>query len=175
MRTIFRQFQRYTFLQAILYFITGGLALLFPQQFTKGVIYLIAAYVAFLGITNLLSALKEKRQYNVTGLQFYLGIFFLIAALGILVLAKPLLTLTTILLGIFILINGVMRVMQAIDFKNHNQAFLSWIIYGLILVIVGLILMFNAISSIMTLIGSVLIFMGISEMIGYFQLRNLND
>ena len=68
-----------------------------------------------------------------------------------------------------------MRVIQAIEFKNRNQAFLPWIIYGLILVILGLVLMFNAISSIMTLIGSVLIFMGISEMIGYFQLRKLND
>lgn len=173
MNTLFRQFQRYTFLQAILYFITGCLALLYPHQFTKGVIYLIAAYIAFLGISNLFQAFREKREFNIIGLQFYLGIFFLIASLAILVLSKPLLTLTTILLGVFILVNGVMRVMQAIDFKKNNQAFLPWILYGFVLIIIGLILMFNAISSIMTLIGSVLIFMGISELIGYFQLRKL--
>lgn len=175
MNTLFKQFQRYTFLQVILYIITGSLALLYPQQFSRWVIYLIAAYVALLGLANLMAALKERRQYNVTGLQFYLGIFLLIGALGILVLAKPLLTLTTILLGFFILVNGVMRVMQAFDLKKMNHSFLPWIIYGLILVVIGLILMFNALSSIMTLIGSVLIFMGISELIGYFQLRKLEQ
>lgn len=174
MNTLFRQFQRYTFLQAILYFITGILALMYPQQFSKWVIYLIAAYVAFLGLANLINAFKEKRRSNVVGLQFYIGIFLLIAALGILVLAKPLLTLTTVVLGIFILINGVMRIMQAFNLRKMNYSFLPWVIYGLILVIVGLILMFNALASIMTLIGSVLVFMGISELIGYFQLRKVS-
>lgn len=47
MNTLFKQFQRYTFLQVILYIVTGSLALLYPQQFSKWVVYLIAAYVAF--------------------------------------------------------------------------------------------------------------------------------
>lgn len=173
MRNLLNQFQRYTFLRAFIYFITGILALVYPQDFTKWVIYLIAFYVAFLGILNILSALKEKRHSNQTGVEIYLGIFFIIASIAILALAKPLLTLATIILGIMILGNGVLRISQAFNFKKMNQPFLPWIIYGGILIIIGLVLMFNAIASMMALVGSVLLFMGVSEMIGYFQLRKL--
>ncbi|MHC5267721.1 HdeD family acid-resistance protein [Enterococcus sp. LJL98] len=173
MNRLLRQFQRYTFLRALIYFITGLLALVYPQQFTKWVIYLIAGYLAFFGILNLLSGFRHKQQSQQMGFEFYFGLLFVIAALAVLVLAKPLLTLTTILLGVMILINGVMRISQSFRFKQMNQPFLPWIIYGGILVIIGLILMFNAITSIMTLVGSVLLFMGLSEMIGYFQLRKL--
>lgn len=173
MGNLLNQFQRYTFLRAVIYFITGFLALVYPQEFTRWVVYLIAFYVAFLGILNILSALKGRRGGNPTGIEMYFGIFFVIAALAILALAKPLLTLATIFLGVMILGNGVLRISQAFSFKKMNQPFLPWIIYGGILIIVGLVLMFNAIASIMTLIGGVLLFMGLSEMIGYFQLRKL--
>lgn len=173
MSRLLKQFQRHTFLRAFIYFITGLLALMYPQQFTKWVIYLLAFYIAFLGLLNILAALKEKRHYQQMGFELYLGIFLVVAALGVLALAKPLLTLTTILLGIMVLGNGVMRISQAFSFKKMNQPFLPWIIYGSILVLVGLILMFNAIASIMTLVGSILLFMGLSEMFGYFQLRKL--
>lgn len=173
MNRLLKQFQRYTFLRAFIYFVTGVLALIYPQQFTKWVIYLLAFYIAFLGILNIFSALKEKRRSNQMGFELYIGIFLVVASLAVLALAKPLLTLTTIFLGVMILGNGVMRISQAFSFKKMNQPFLPWILYGSILIIIGLILMFNAITSIMTLVGSVLLFMGISEMFGYFQLRKL--
>lgn len=173
MSTIFRQFQRFTFLRAILYFASGVYALLYPNEFTKWVIYLIAAYVAFTGLLNLFAGIKEKRRYQVVGLPLYLGVFLLIAALGILILAKPLLKLTTIVLGIFLLVNGIMRMMEAFNLKKNNIPFIPWVLYALILIVVGLILMFNAIASVMTLVGSILIFMSLSEVFGSFQLRKM--
>mgnify|MGYP000125447661 FL=1 len=101
----------------------------------------------------------------------YVGLFLVVIALLILALAKPLLTLATIFLGIFILINGFLRLSQVFELKNMNQPFLSLLFYSVILIIAGFILMFNAITSIMTLVGSVFIFMGLSEIIRSFSLR----
>lgn len=173
MGNLLKQFQRYTFIRAFVYFITGLIAWIYPAQFTKGVIWIVAGYVGVLGLLSIFSALKEKKRSGMIGVEVYLGILLIVVALAILVLTKPLLTLTTVIIGLLIVFNGSMRIMQAFSFRSMNQAFLPWILYGVILVAVGLFLVFNAATSIMTIIAGILIFMGISEMIGYFQLRKL--
>lgn len=174
MGSLLKQFQRYTFIRALVYFITGLIAWFYPAEFTKGVIWIVAGYVGILGLLSVFSALKEKKRSGIIGIEVYFGVILIIAALAILVLTKPLLTLTTIIIGLLIVFNGSMRIFQAISLKSMNQAFLPWILYGIILIVVGLFLMFNATTSIMTIIAGILIFMGVSEMIGYFQLRKLN-
>ncbi|MBM7709220.1 DUF308 domain-containing protein [Enterococcus lemanii] len=174
MGSLLKQFQRYTFIRALVYFITGLIAWFYPAEFTKGVIWIVAGYVGILGLLSVFSALKEKKRSGIIGIEVYFGVILIIAALAILVLTKPLLTLTTIIIGLLIVFNGSMRIFQALSLKSMNQAFLPWILYGIILIVVGLFLMFNATTSIMTIIAGILIFMGVSEMIGYFQLRKLN-
>lgn len=171
MQRRWQTFQRYPLLRATVYLLTGLLALLYPQQSTQWLIYLIAIYVAFFGMINILSGLREKSRSNQFGFEMYVGLFLVVIALLILALAKPLLTLATIFLGIFILINGFLRLSQVFELKNMNQPFLSLLFYSVILIIAGFILMFNAITSIMTLVGSVFIFMGLSELIRSFSLR----
>ncbi|NLM67822.1 MAG: hypothetical protein GX180_11730 [Enterococcus sp.] len=174
MGSLLKQFQRYTFIRALVYFITGLIAWFYPAEFTKGVIWIVAGYVGILGLLSVFSALKEKKRSGIIGIEVYFGVILIIAALAILVLTKPLLTLTTIIIGLLIVFNGSMRIFQALSLKSMNQAFLPWVLYGIILIVVGLFLMFNATTSIMTIIAGILIFMGVSEMIGYFQLRKLN-
>lgn len=174
MGSLLKQFQRYTFIRALVYFITGLIAWFYPAEFTKGVIWIVAGYVGILGLLSVFSALKEKKRSGIIGIEVYFGVILIIAALAILVLTKPLLTLTTIIIGLLIVFNGSMRIFQALSLKSMNQAFLPWILYGIILIVVGLFLMFNATTSLMTIIAGILIFMGVSEMIGYFQLRKLN-
>lgn len=174
MGSLLKQFQRYTFIRALVYFITGLIAWFYPAEFTKGVIWIVAGYVGILGLLSVFSALKEKKRSGIIGIEVYFGVILIIAALAIFVLTKPLLTLTTIIIGLLIVFNGSMRIFQALSLKSMNQAFLPWILYGIILIVVGLFLMFNATTSIMTIIAGILIFMGVSEMIGYFQLRKLN-
>lgn len=60
MQRRWQTFQRYPFLRATVYLLTGLLALLYPQQLTQWLIYLIAIYVAFFGIINILSGLRKK-------------------------------------------------------------------------------------------------------------------
>jgi uncharacterized membrane protein HdeD (DUF308 family) len=74
-----------------------------------------------------------------------------------------------------IVLNGLLRIVQGFNLKSLNQGYWPWLLYGALLVVGGLLLMFNAVASIMTLFGSLLIFMGISEIIGYIQIkRNLS-
>lgn len=175
MSKLIQQFERYALLRVFLYGITGILAILYPQQVTQGIIYAVAGYVAFLGIINLFHAHQEKKQTGFTGFELIIGVLLLIAAISILALAKPIFTIITIFLGLLIVLNGVTRIIQAFNLRSLNQRYLPWVIYGGLLVIGGLVIMFNAVASIMTLFGSILLFMAASELIGYIQIRkNLN-
>ena len=104
-----------------------------------------------------------------------IGIILLVAALAILALAKPLLTIITIILGLIIVLNGALKITQAVQLKNLNQAYWPWIIYGILMIIGGGFMMFHAIASVMTLFGSLLIIMGVSEFASYLQMRKLNQ
>lgn len=175
MSKVIQQFQRYALLRSILYILTGIFAIMYPKEFTQGIIYLIAGYVAILGIMNLWSAYQEKRRSGYVGFEMIVGILLLVAAAAILALAKPIFTIMTIFLGILIVLNGILRIVQGFNLKGLNQRYLPWIFYGALLVVGGLLLMFKAVASIMTLFGSLLIFMGISEFVGYIQIkRNLS-
>lgn len=171
MSKLIQQFQRYALLRGICYIVAGILVIMYPQQFTQAIIYLVAGYVAVLGLLNLWNAYREKKQTGYTGMELILGILLLVAAAAILALAKPIFTIITVFLGILIVLNGCTRMMQAFNLKKLNQPFLPWMIYAGILIIGGFVLMFHAVASIMTLFGSILIFMGISEIAGYFQIR----
>lgn len=169
-----QQFQQYALVRSVFYIITGIIVILYPQQFTKAVIYLVAAYIAVLGLMNLYSAFRIKKETGYYGFEMMLGILLLVAAAATLALAKPLLTILTIFLGTLIVLNGCLRIVQAFNLRDFKQSFWAWLIYGILLIIGGGMLMFHAISSIMLLFGSLLIFMGISELFGYFVIkRNL--
>ena len=174
MSKVIQQFQRYALLRSILYVLTGIFAIMYPKEFTQGIIYLIAGYVAILGIMNLWNAYQEKRRSGYVGFEMIVGILLLVAAAAILALAKPIFTIMTIFLGILIVLNGILRIVQGFNLKGLNQRYLPWIFYGALLVVGGLLLMFKAVASIMTLFGSLLIFMGISEIVGYIQIVALN-
>lgn len=175
MNKIIQQFQQYAVLRSIIYIIAGILVIFYPQQFTKGIVYLIAGYVAILGLMNLFSTYRLKKETGYYGFEMIIGVLLLIAAIAILALARPLLTILTVFLGILIVLNGCLRIAQGFNLKKMDQSYLGWLFYGALLIGGGLLLMFNAIASIMTLFGSLLIFMGISEIVGYFQIkRNLN-
>lgn len=175
MNKIIQQFQRYALLRSVLYILTGGFAIMYPKQFTQGIIYLVAGYIAILGISNLWNAYQEKRRSGYVGFEMIVGVLFLVAAVAVLALAKPIFTILTVFLGILIVLNGLLRIVQGFNLKSLNQGYWPWLLYGALLVVGGLLLMFNAVASIMTLFGSLLIFMGISEIIGYIQIkRNLS-
>lgn len=170
MNQFIQQFQRHTLLRAIVYLALGIFALTSPHFFTKIIIYILAGYFAFLGILNLINASQNRKYENTDGQRFF-AIFQLIFAAAILVLAKPLLTMITFVVGVFVLVNGLIRLNQTIQLKRTQQFFLPWLVYAILMILAGFMLMFRSVSSIMWLIGTVFLFMGISEFINFYQLK----
>lgn len=149
----------------------GILVLWQPALIFNGIIYLIAAYFAIMGILNLYTVLREKP--NVAS-SYASGILLLIVALAIIVLAKPILSLIPFFLGILVILAGIRQLRQELALQQENQGRLTWLIFSLVLIIAGVILVFNPFRSILLLFqffGGILVIYGLSQLLFSFRTR----
>ncbi len=120
---------------------------------------------------NILEAHKNKKQTGDWGFGLVSGIVFLIIALIVLVFASAIVSILPIILGLVIIANGLFELFFGLNTKSKG-----WSLYSVLLLIGGLILLFNPFKSLMFLFqifGAILIFMGISEIVSFFRVRKM--
>jgi uncharacterized membrane protein HdeD (DUF308 family) len=129
-----------------------------------------------MGIFNLVSAFKNKVSgYNpTTGF----AIFYFVCALLIWLFAKPIVSMLPILLGISFIIGGAMRLSQSLNLRHYaNVNWLPMLIYGVFMIVAGILLVINPFSSAMMFFrffGIILTISGISELIAFIRLKDFD-
>lgn len=76
-----------------------------------------------------------------------------------------------ILLGLAIICNGIFQLIMGLNMKST-----PWLIYSVLLLIGGIVLLFNPFASLLVLFqifGVILIVMGVSEAISFFKLKKM--
>lgn len=174
MSSLFRSIQRHAFSRGIIYLLIGILIVLRPNQLFNMAVYLIAGYNVLLGIINLISSLKNKQNNQIS-----MSIFYFIIALIIWLFAKPIASILPVFLGILIIIGGATRISRALNLRQYvNISYVPMLIYGVALLIAGIIILFKPFSSLIVLFqffGVVLALSGISELITAIKLRNYKN
>ncbi|MFD1901940.1 HdeD family acid-resistance protein [Enterococcus termitis] len=178
MNNVMEQLRKYALLRGIVYIIFGLLILFDPRSVFQLAVYFISAYIALMGVLNLYDGFKVKKATGTYGMSFLGGIILLVLAGIILVFAKGIVSILPIFLGLVIVIIGASRAMQAVNLRSYvNVNWLPMLIYSGILIVAGLVLIFNPFSSLLVLFqlfGGILVFMGIGEIVAFFQLRNID-
>ncbi|MGX7265648.1 HdeD family acid-resistance protein [Enterococcus crotali] len=178
MNNVMEQLRKYALLRGIVYIIFGVLILINPRSVFQLAVYFISAYIAIMGVLNLYDGFRVKKATGTYGMSFLGGIVLLVIAGIVLVFAKGIVSILPIFLGLVIVIVGVTRVIQSVNLRTYvNVSWLPMLIYSVILIIAGLVLTFNPFSSLLVLFqlfGGILIFMGIGEVVSFFQLRNID-
>lgn len=177
MNNVMEQLKKYALLRGSVYMIFGLLILINPRSVFQWVIYFISVYIAIMGVLNLYDGFKVKKATGTYGMNFLGGIILLVSAGVVLVFAKGIVSILPIFLGLVIVFVGVTRAIQSVNLRNYvNVSWLPMLIYSVILIIAGLVLTFNPFSSLLVLFqlfGGILIFMGIGEIVSFFQLRTI--
>ncbi|MGM9902594.1 hypothetical protein A5844_000096 [Enterococcus sp. 10A9_DIV0425] len=166
-----RNFQRYAFLRAAIYIIAGLAIIVSPTTVFNFIGYLITAYFVLLGVINLVEAYKNKQRTGVWGFALISGLAFLVIGLIVFLFASAIVSILPIILGLIIIANGCLQLF--IGLNTHSK---GWSIYSILLLIGGLILLFNPFQSLMVLFqifGGILLLMGISEIITFFKVRKM--
>lgn len=152
-------------LSGLLLIAMGVLVVWKPGMVFNGIVYLVAAYFAFMGLLNLYTVLREKPR---DASAYASGVLLLLVALGVIVLAKTIVSIIPFFLGLMVLLAGIRQLRQELALNKVNQGRLSWLIFGLLLCIAGVVLMFNPFRSVLLLFqlfGGILIVYGISQLI----------
>lgn len=162
-------FQRYALLRSAIYIIAGLAIVINPTAVFHFIGYLITAYFVLLGILNLLEANKNRKQMGAWGFGLISGIAFFILALIVWVFAAAIVSLLPVILGLVIILKSLFQLFVGLNTRSKG-----WSAYSILLLVGGLILLFNPFKSVMILFqlfGGLLIFMGISEIITYFKVN----
>ncbi|MGX4685312.1 HdeD family acid-resistance protein [Vagococcus sp. JNUCC 83] len=174
MSSIFRSIQHHAFARGILYLIIGFLIFLQPNKLFNMAVYLIVGYNVVLGLLNLFSTLRTKQNG-----QLSTSIFYFIVALIIWLFARPIASILPIFLGILVIIGGVSKISRAMNLKQYvNISYVPMLIYGVLLLLAGIFILFKPFSSLIMLFkffGIVLALSGVSELVTAIKLRNYKN
>ena len=171
MEEFMKKMNQYDLLRGVLATILGLVIIWRPGMVFNGIVYIIAAYFALMGLLILYTALREKD--HLAG-SYAPGILLLLVALAVIVLAKPIVAFIPFLLGLFVVIGGVRQLLQEIQLNRQGLAGTGWFIFAILMIIAGAVLLLNPFKSVLLMFrifGVIAVIVGISTMIRYRQQR----
>lgn len=127
---------------SIIFILIGTFLLARPEDAIHLVSYALGIILIVWGVISVITFFTDKESQNYLDFVFIVGVFVLI--FGIIILVKPdtIASIIPLLLGIWMLINGVTKLSYSLTLNNNKSA-LSSIIISLIIVLLGILLIIN--------------------------------
>ncbi|KRL12063.1 DUF308 domain-containing protein [Lentilactobacillus otakiensis] len=174
MYSFLNQIRNYIWLKSIAYIVFGLFFLFDPHGTLNIAINLIAAFFIVFGVINLISAWRQRSNNEVTDYSLAIGITQLIIAVIVFLLAEPLLSFLPFILGIVLVITGVSNVFTALNHRQYvNVSPMPFVLYGILLILVGILLAFNPFGTVLVLLqifGATMVVMAIMEIVTSWKL-----
>ena len=148
MKAIMNTLEKEVLLRSICLFVFGLLALLIPEMLYKATIIIIVGFLAIMGLFNVVGALRTKGKNEPYLFPLLYSILLLILALIVYLYNKQLASLTVILIGIVLLLNGILDVFRYANGKEEvRQPANVLLIIGIIGIIAGVVVIINPFGS----------------------------
>lgn len=171
MKKLFATIRQYALLQGIFYVLLGAAILIQPEGTMNLFISILSLYFVVTGGVSLVRGLTHRDEPEYSQMSLYGGGLFLIVGVLIYLFAKALASLLPIILGIFILISGISKLMLSREYRSTTKFPL---IYGVILVVLGVLLLANPFETVLIvfqIFGAILLPMGVIDIVTYFKTR----
>lgn len=136
---------------SIIFILIGAFLLARPEDAIHLVSYALGIILLLWGAISIVQFFTDKESQNYLDFGFVVGVFVFI--FGIIVLVKPntIASIIPLLLGIWMLINGVTKLSYALTLNKQNNAAGS-IIISVLIIILGILLIFNPFAGAQTLV-----------------------
>ena len=160
---------------SILFILIGAFLLARPEDAIHLVSYALGIILALWGIISIVQFFTDRESQNYLEFSFILGVFMFI--FGIIIIVKPntVASIIPLLLGIWMLINGVTKLSYALTLnKNKNAA--SSIIISILIIVLGILLVFNPFAGAKTLVqilGVTIIVYSVLDLAECFAIRKI--
>lgn len=145
--------------------LVGLVLLLIPGTLNKIIGILIGAALLIVGVLAIIKYTKEKEEGS--NLNLVSGILY--SVLGVIIIIYPysIINLVTICLGVYLVINGLLKLKLAFNLKRVTDKWIGTLIMSIITVILGILLIFNPFAgiTITKLAGAFLVVVAIFDLI----------
>lgn len=174
MKSFYAEFQRSAWLRAIIMVVLGVWMVISPRMVFGMSVNIIAAVLLISGIVNLITGAKVRRVGGVN-LGTGSGVALIIAAILVELLSGAVISMIPFLIGIGLIVYGISEISGARSSRQYvNVSSTGPVIYGVLVIIAGLVLLVNPFGTMMTLfriLGVILVVMAIVECVNYFRYR----
>ncbi len=160
---------------SIIFILIGSFLLARPEDAIHLVSYALGIILIVWGVISVITFFTDKESQNYLDFGFIVGVFVLI--FGIIILVKPdtIASIIPLLLGIWMLINGVTKLSYSLTL-NSNKSALSSIIISLIIVLLGILLIINPFQGakkIVQILGISILVYSVLDLIECFSIKRV--
>lgn len=127
---------------SLIFILTGIFLLLRPETAINIICYVLGVLLLLSGVVSIVQFFSDKTSDNYLSFSFIFGAFVFI--FGLIILIKPAIVASIIplLLGVWMLINGVTKLSYSLTINKFNNSTVS-IIGSILIIILGILLIFN--------------------------------
>lgn len=151
--------------------LVGLVLLLIPGTLNKLIGILIGGALLITGVLSIIKYTKE----NIAGSNLNLVSGILYAVLGVIIIIYPysIINLVTICLGVYLIINGMLKLKLAFTLKNITDKWSGTLVMGIITIVLGLLLIFNPFAgiTITKLAGAFLVIVAVFDLVDTYIIQ----
>ena len=151
--------------------LVGLVLLLIPGTLNKLIGILIGGALLITGVLSIIKYTKE----NIAGSNLNLVSGILYTVLGVIIIIYPysIINLVTICLGVYLIINGMLKLKLAFTLKNITDKWISTLVMGIITIVLGLLLIFNPFAgiTITKLAGAFLVIVAVFDLVDTYIIQ----
>lgn len=167
------ELQQYSLTRSLIYLIFGLIILFFPLGIRNLIFYLISGYLGFFGVMHLFSAYKNQQKTgSILGFELITGGMLVLLAVINITFMNGISRFIPVILGVLLILTALIKLSFGASIKEVNSKYrLSIILYSLLILITGLILIFNPFgteTAILRIFGTTLVIMGIMDLLDHF-------
>lgn len=150
----------------------GLILLLIPASFNKFIGLIVGFSLLLIGIIQIIKYVKNKDSFS--NIDLISGILY--SALGIIIILNPhaVMELVTVCLGIYLIINGLIKVKLAITLKQLTNRWIGTLVMAIVTIILGFLLIFNPFGSVVAitqLMGAFLVIVTLFDLIDSYIIQ----
>lgn len=169
----FKNMYKTSIIFSIILFLIGLFLLMKPETTLHAISYFVGIVLIIWGIIPVITFFSNKEKESYLEFSFIIGVFSLV--FGIIVMINPNIigSIIPLLTGIWMIINGVTKLFYALSINKEGNATTS-IIISLIILVCGLLLVFNPFGGAVMLTKLIGIFIIVYSVLDLIECYTLN-
>jgi len=163
LQKIFKRSGWMSILISAIFAVLGIILIWKPDETIKVISYVLGTIFIIIGLARVINYVSAKGKYDLYNYDIIFGILAIIIGIVTMVYSNAIATLLNIVVGIWIIYSGLIRLSVALKVKKQNvNAWLYILILALIMLACGIYVIFN-VGAIVTTIGIILLIYSIID------------